>query len=178
MTLAREPPMSAPNLLIHQGHRLLQIGVALFLFTSFEGFAIPLFTVPQLGRSAHSLSALLGLILIALGLSWPRLNLGFLASRIAFWLLIYSGFAITVAFMIAGIWGGGQSTMPLAGAPMGTPFQESVVAAVAYSSAPTGIISFTLILWGLRLGPRQPSSGIDGDDLGRSAQSYGKEAVP
>jgi (hydroxyamino)benzene mutase len=137
--------------LIHQGHRLLQIGVALFLFTSFEGFTIPFFTVPLLGRSAHSLSALLGLIFIALGLSWPRLNLGISASRMAFWFLIYSGFAVTAAFMIAGIWGAGQSTMPLAGAPMGTAFQESVIAA-----------SFALILWGLRLGPRQPSSGVGG----------------
>ena len=34
-----------------QGHRLLQIGVALFLFTSFEGFAIPGFASPMLGRS-------------------------------------------------------------------------------------------------------------------------------
>jgi hydroxylaminobenzene mutase len=148
--------------LIHQGHRLLQIGVALFLFTSFEGFTIPFFTVPLLGRSAHSLSALLGLIFIALGLSWPRLNLGISASRMAFWFLIYSGFAVTAAFMIAGIWGAGQSTMPLAGAPMGTAFQESVIAAIAYSSAPTGITSFALILWGLRLGPRQPSSGVGG----------------
>jgi hydroxylaminobenzene mutase len=59
--------------------------------------------------------------------------------------------AITAAFLIAGIWGAGKSTMPLAGAPMGTPFQESVITAVAYSSAPTGIIAFALILWGLRL---------------------------
>src|SRR5207248_1816260 len=40
-----------------QGHRLLQIGVALFLFTSFEGFAIPHFAAPNLGRSVHTLSA-------------------------------------------------------------------------------------------------------------------------
>jgi hydroxylaminobenzene mutase len=109
--------MNAPNTLTHQGHRLLQIGMALFLFTSFEGFAIPYFAAPLLGRSAHSLSALLGVILIALGLSWPRLHLSKAASRIAFWFLIYSGFAITAAFLIAGIWGAGEFTMPLAGAP-------------------------------------------------------------
>jgi hydroxylaminobenzene mutase len=64
------------NLLSRQGHRLLQIGVALFLLTSFEGFVIPHFAAPILGRSAHSLSALLGVMLIAFGLLWPRLILG------------------------------------------------------------------------------------------------------
>lgn len=149
--------MSPSNALIRQGRRLLQIGVALFLFTSFEGFAIPFFAVPQLGRSAHSLSALLGVILIALGLLWPRLNLGATAARIAFWFLIYSGFAITGAFIVAAMWGAGKSIMPLAGAPEGTPFQELIITIVAYSSAPTGITSFTLILWGLHLANVPPS---------------------
>jgi len=40
-------------------------------------------------------------MLIALGLLWPRLNLGAAASRITFWFLLYSGFAITAAFLIA-----------------------------------------------------------------------------
>ena len=42
--------------LSHQGRRLLQLGVALFLFTSFEGFAIPALASPYLGRSVHTLS--------------------------------------------------------------------------------------------------------------------------
>ncbi len=32
---------SSITLLSHQGHRLLQIGIALFLYSSFDGFAIP-----------------------------------------------------------------------------------------------------------------------------------------
>jgi hydroxylaminobenzene mutase len=153
--------MDVSNALIHQGHRLLQLGVGLFLFTSFEGFAISYLAVPLLGRSAHSLSALLGVILISLGLLWPRIRLGATAARVAFWFLIYSGLAITAAFIIAAIWGAGKSTMPLAGAPAGTPFQELVIMIVAYSSAPTGIIAFALILWGLRLG-ESPSGGLLG----------------
>jgi len=47
-------------MLLRQGHRLLQIGVGLFLLTSFEGFVIPTFAAPRLGLSAHSLMALLG----------------------------------------------------------------------------------------------------------------------
>src|SRR2546421_8489370 len=65
-------------MLSRQGHRLLQIGIGLLLLTSFEGFVIPAFAAPRLGLSAHSLMALLGVLLIAMGLvmaktaSWNR----------------------------------------------------------------------------------------------------------
>jgi hydroxylaminobenzene mutase len=74
------------------------------------------------------------------------------AAQIAFWFLIYSGFAIVLAFLLAAFWEAGNSTMPLAaGTARGTAFQESTIKAVAYSSAPTGIVSFALILRGLRI---------------------------
>ena len=60
--------MNPAMMLSRQGHRLLQIGVFLFLFTSFEGFAVPYFTVPNLGRSVHTLSAFTGVLLLTLGL--------------------------------------------------------------------------------------------------------------
>ncbi|MGL3110051.1 hypothetical protein [Bradyrhizobium sp. BR 1432] len=144
-----------------QGHRLIQAGVALFLFTSFEGFAIPFFAAPLLGRSVHTLSALLGLILLTLGLVWPRLVLGAATSRIAFWFLLYSGLAIVAAFLMAALWGAGNASMPLAAAARGTPLEETLIMIVAYSSAPTGIISFALILWGLRIVP--PQQGLSSD---------------
>jgi (hydroxyamino)benzene mutase len=141
----------ASDTLSRQGHRLLQVGVALFLFTSFEGFAIPYLASPLVGRSTHSLSALFGVMLLALGLSWPRLRLGTASLRLAFWLLLYSGLAITGAFLLAAIWGAGKSTMPLSGAPAGNGWQEATIMVVAYSSAPTGITAFALIFWGLRM---------------------------
>jgi hydroxylaminobenzene mutase len=139
-------------MLSRQGHRLLQVGVALFLLTSFEGFAIPSLAAPRLGLSAHSLMALLGVLLIAMGLLWPRLHFGISASRLAFWLLIYSSLAIVAAYLLGAIMGAGNSAMPLAGGTAhGSDFQEALIKIVAYSSAPTGIISFALILWGLRI---------------------------
>ncbi|MER9892325.1 hypothetical protein NKJ40_09485 [Mesorhizobium sp. M0119] len=150
--------MNASNTLSRQGHRLLQIGVALLLFSSFEGFAIPYLAAPRLGLSAHTLSALEGVLLLALGLTWSRLNLGAAMSRIAFWLLIYSALAILAAYVIASAWGAGNETMPLAaGGFHGSAFQEAVIKGVAYSSAPTGLISFVLILWGLRLSDAWPA---------------------
>ena len=139
-------------MLSRQGHRLLQVGVALLLLTSFEGFGIPVFAAPRLGLSAHSLMALLGVLLITMGLLWPKLNLGTAVSRLAFWLLIYSSFAIVAAYLLGAIWGAGNSTMPLAaGTAHGTDSQETIIKIVAYSSAPTGIVSFALILWGIRM---------------------------
>ncbi|MDG4881786.1 hypothetical protein [Mesorhizobium sp. WSM4884] len=150
--------MDASSTLSRQGHRLLQIGVALLLFSSFEGFAIPYLAAPRLGLSAHTLSALQGVLLLALGLVWSKLNLGTAMSRVAFWLLIYSALAILAAYVIASAWGAGNETMPLAaGASHGSAFQEAVIKVVGYSSAPTGLTAFALILWGLRLTDARPA---------------------
>jgi len=140
------------NTLARQSQRLLQAGVGLLLFASFEGFVIPYLAAPRLGLSAHTLSGLQSVLLLAFGLAWTRLNLGDVASRVAFWLLVYSTFAILAAYVFGAFWGAGNETMPMAaGAAHGSPAQEAVITFVAYSSAPTGIVSFALILWGLRL---------------------------
>lgn len=144
--------MNSSNMLARQSHRLLQVGVALLVFSSLEGFAIPYLAAPRLGLSAHTLSALQGVLLLALGLVWTRLRLGATTSRIAFWSFIYSAFAILAAYVLAAAWGAGNETMPLAaGVAHGSALQEAVIKSVAYSSAPTGLISFGLILWGLRI---------------------------
>jgi len=45
--------------------------------------------------------------------------------------------------------------MPLAtDGVRGTDFQETAISVVAYSAAPTGILSFALIFWGLRMPPK------------------------
>jgi hydroxylaminobenzene mutase len=97
--------MNSSNVLSRDGQRLLQIGVALLLFSSLEGFVIPDLAAPRLALSAHTLSALQGVLLLAVGLIWPRLALGTRTSRIAFWCLVYSAFAILAAYVIAAAWG-------------------------------------------------------------------------
>jgi (hydroxyamino)benzene mutase len=145
------------NRLSRQGHLLLQVGIASFLFSSFEGFLIPHFAVPRLGLSVHTLSAFEGVLLLLLGLVWPRLNLGLRTGGVAFWFLLYSTFAITAAYLMAATWEAGNETIPLAaGSAHGTATQETVIRIMAYSSA-TGVLAFALILWGLRsTEPRRP----------------------
>src|SRR3954454_9613565 len=88
-----------------QSRRLLQAGVAFLLFISFEGFAIPYLAAPRLGLSTHTLGALQGVLLLVLGLLWPRLTLGTTARRIAFWLLLYSAVSILAAYVMGGLIG-------------------------------------------------------------------------
>ena len=153
--------MNTAALLSRQGHHVLQLGVALLLFTAFQGFAIPYFAVPLLGLSVHRLSALEAVLLLPMGLLWSRLNLGPVGSRTAFWLLAYSALAIIAAYLMAAVWGAGDSVIRLAARTgHGSAVQEAAITLVAYSSAPTGIIAFALILWGLR------SNRLSGDGAG------------
>ena len=67
-----------------QSRRLLQIGILLFLFTSFEGFIIPYLGSERIGLSLHTLSALQAIYLLIIGLIWTKLELSNIASYIAF----------------------------------------------------------------------------------------------
>jgi hydroxylaminobenzene mutase len=156
--------MSASEVLLsRQGQRLLQLGVALFLYSSFEGFGIPYLRSPRIGLSVHTLSALQGVMMLGLGLLWPRLTLGVTASWIAFWCTVHGALAILAAYTIAAVWGVGIKTISLMGAlprglAQGSAFQEAFIKVLSYSSAPTGLTSFALILWGLRVADAQRSS--------------------
>ena len=153
--------MNSPDRLSRHSQRLLQTGVALFLFSGFEGFAIPYLAAPRLGLSVHTLSAFEGVLLVAIGLLWPRLNLGARSERVAFWLLLYSSFAILAAYVMGAVWGAGNETIPLAAGPAhGSAVQETAIKITAYSSAP-GLIAFALILRGLRFrnGPKEIGAG-------------------
>jgi (hydroxyamino)benzene mutase len=131
---------------------MLQIGIALFVFSGLEGFVIYSLPTPALGRSVHTLSALQGIITLVLGLLWPRLNLRATASQIAFWTFLYSSFATLIPFVMAAVWGAGNTTIPLAaGTAQGSAFQEAMIKVVIYSAAPPFFVSMALILWGLRL---------------------------
>jgi hydroxylaminobenzene mutase len=151
--------MGSLTILLRQGHRMLQTGVALFVFSALEGFAIHSLPVPRLGLSVHTLSALQGVMLLSLGLLWPRLNLGATAARIAFWTYLYSSFATLISYVLAAVWGAGSTTIPLAaGAAQGSALQEITIKVVLYPAAPTFLLAMTLVLWGLRMVDVQSSN--------------------
>ena len=99
-------------------------------------------------------------------LLWPRLKLGVTASLVAFWSTLYGPLAILVAYTTAAIWGVGIQTIALMGElphglTQGTPMQETTIQALAFSSVPPALISFALILWGLRVGAAPRATEAD-----------------
>src|SRR5438552_5325869 len=135
-----------------EGQRMLQLGIAHFVFSGLEGFVIPRLPSPPLGLSVHRLSALQGVMMLTLGLFWPRLRLGAKSSKIAYWTYIYSSLATLVPYVMAAVWGAGNTTIPLAaGTARGNARQEATIKVILYSAAPSFFVSMALVLWGLRM---------------------------
>jgi hydroxylaminobenzene mutase len=143
--------MNNSNWSLRQGHRLLQLGMLLFLFALFVGLAVPGFAVPRLGLSAHVLGIMQGIFLMVIGVLWPRLTLTRAMSRLACWLAVYGCFAAWTANVLAGIWGAGNSMLPMAaGQARGNALQEGMIAAGLITAALSLISAAIVILWGLR----------------------------
>jgi hydroxylaminobenzene mutase len=142
-------------LLASQGRYLLLIGVGVLLFTSAEGFLInKRLASPRLGLSTHTLGGLLGVMVLALGLMWPKLNFGDVWPRLcahaAFWCLIYSVVGTIVAVFLAAVWGAGNELMPqAAGSARGSDLQEAVIFWLIVPAVVTTFISLLLIFWGI-----------------------------
>jgi hydroxylaminobenzene mutase len=138
------------------GHRLLQLGIFLFLIGLLTGFAVPQLDNPRMGLASHLEGILNGIFLVLLGLLWPKLNLSRLWLAIAFWLAIYGTFANWAATLMAAIWGAGAS-MPIAAVGhRGTSFQESLINFLLWTLSGAMVAVTALVLWGLRLGSSKP----------------------
>jgi hydroxylaminobenzene mutase len=143
--------MNTSDWLLRQGHRLLQLGSLLFLFALLVGLVVPKFAVPRLGLSAHLLGILQGLFLMIAGLLWPKLKLKSALSRVGFWLAVYGCFAAWTANVLAGVWGAGNTMLPIAaGQARGSAIQEGIIAIGLRTAAASLIAVSILILWGLR----------------------------
>lgn len=144
--------------LSRQGRRLLQVGSFLFFLALLTGLVVQKFTVPRLGLSAHLLGLMQGLFLMVAGLLWPKLTLTRALSKIAVCLIIYGCFAAWTANVLAGIWGAGNSLLPIAaGSARGSVVQEAIISITLRSSAAALIVSVVLIIWGLRTSVLTPS---------------------
>jgi hypothetical protein len=143
--------MTFSNTLERQGHRMLQLGVALVALSSLEGLVVPALPLPRLALSVHTLGFFQSLLFLALGLVWPRLRLSHTSAVVAWWSYVYSSVATLAAYVMAAFWGAGGSSIPLAtGGIQGTVVQETAIRVALLSSAPTFLIALTLIIAGLR----------------------------
>jgi hydroxylaminobenzene mutase len=137
-----------------QAHRLLQLGILLFLLGLLTGFAMPLFENPRMGLASHLEAILNGIFLIVLGLLWERLRLGRGVLTLAFWLVLYGTFANWLATLLAAVWGAGTMMPMAAGDFKGSDGQELVITILLFSLSFAMIAVSALVLWGLR-GPRR-----------------------
>lgn len=135
-----------------RAHRLLQLGVLLFLAGLLTGFAIPALVNPRMALSSHLEGVLNGLFLVALGLIWPRLRLAPAAAAVTFWLAVYGTFANWAATLLAAAWGAGRMMPIAAGAHHGSATQETVIMLLLVTLSIAMVAACALVLWGLRGG--------------------------
>lgn len=138
---------------MRQGHRLIQVGVGLFLIALLTGLVVHKMPLPRLALSAHLLGIMQGTFLAIIGLLWPRLRLGRVSSKATFLLLVYGCLAAWLANLLGASWAAGGSIVPFAsGNARGTALQEGIITVGLRTAAVSLILALLLLLWGLRLG--------------------------
>ena len=143
------PPLSLARSLT--ARHLLQAGALLFVLGLFTGLLVPMMATPRLGLSSHLEGVFNGLLLLLLGLLWPRLLLGRRLRATAFWLALYGTYANWFTTFIAALLGIGGASMPLAAAgAAGGAVQETLVLAALLSLTAAMLAVGMIVLWGLR----------------------------
>ena len=133
------------------GRRLIRCGVLLFLLGLLTGLIVPMLANPRMGLSSHLEGVMNGIVLVVLGLVWPRLRLARAASLAAFWLVVYGTYVNWATTLAAAAWGAGAPMMPIAGlGHQGTRLQEGIIAFGLVSLALAMIATCAIVLWGLR----------------------------
>jgi (hydroxyamino)benzene mutase len=129
--------------------QLLISGTVLFLLSLLIGFAIPALRNPRMGMSVHVAGVQSGIVLWALGLMWPRLELS-PGMQLATQLLAVLGlYAIFTSLLLAALWGTSRAT-PIAGAGhQASRPREAAVTVILAGGSFASLIAIALVLWGL-----------------------------
>ncbi len=133
-------------------HRLLQLGILLFLIGLLTGFVAPTLTNPRMGLSSHLEGVLNGLFLVLLGLVWKQLSLSRITLVTTFWLAVYGTFANWAGTLLGAFWGA-SAFMPIAAAGHhASVAKEAVISALLVTLSLAMVTVCVLVLWGLRAG--------------------------
>ena len=129
--------------------RLLRHGFLLFTLGMLTGLAIPLFTNPRMGLSAHLAGAMSGLFLAVLGLAVDEVRLGERARATMAGLAVWSNYLGWAALAAAGVLGTARAT-PIAGAGFGAAlWKENLVAAGLGLFSAATLVVLVMVLRGL-----------------------------
>lgn len=129
---------------------LFRHAFVLILLSLIGGLFVPAMTVPRLGLSAHTIGALSGTLLIAVGAIWQHFRLSNTQSMWLKWSWLYSSYTNWFACIAGAFFGAGKMT-PIASAGLvGSSTVEALVSALFISVAIVSFIAVALSLWGLR----------------------------
>ena len=84
-------------------HRLLTLGMILFLLSLISGMLVNQMLNPRMGLSAHVGGAMNGMFLILVGLMWDKLSLSTAKQVWCFWLVVYGTYANYVFVLLSEI---------------------------------------------------------------------------
>lgn len=130
---------------------LLRAGTVLCFLALLTGLAIPAFTNPRMGLSAHVGGLMNGMFLLIVGLAWKELDLSERAQRFAFLALVIGAFGNWASILAAAAWGTASLT-PIAGAGFGSArFQETLVTIGLVAVAISMLAGTVALLVGLRV---------------------------
>lgn len=144
-------PIEAVDEIEEKSRRVLVWGAVLFLVGLVEGAAIPWFTNPRLGLSAHLSAVQGGLALLVIGLAWNRLKLSHAQLRWTYYFNV-AGIVLIWLALTLGAALGTRSGTPIAGAGFEAgPVAESVVGGLLGLGSLLAIVGASLFFWGLEL---------------------------
>lgn len=121
---ARMPP---PLRTEDQARRLLLLGAWLLLLGLVTGLLVPALANPRMGVSSHMEGVLNGMLLLVLGLVWPRLVLSDRWRRIAAACSIYGAFTNWGTLLLAAALNAGGTLTVAAEGRAGSPLAEALV---------------------------------------------------
>lgn len=132
---------------------LFRHAFVLILLSLIGGFFIPAMAIPRLGLSAHTIGALSGVLLIAVGAIWQHFRLSNAQSAWLKWSWLYSSYVNWLACIAGAFLGAGKMTPIASAGHVSNSAAEALVSALFISVAIASFIAVGLSLWGLRRAP-------------------------
>lgn len=129
---------------------LFRYGFVLILLSLVGGFFIRSMRVPRLGLSAHTIGALGGVLLIAVGAIWQYFRLTPAQGEWLAWSWICSSYVNWFACLLGAVFGTGRTTPVASAGVVGRPLAEGIVAGLLVIVAVSSLLAAGLSLWGLR----------------------------
>ena len=134
------------------GKKLILWGAVLFLIGLLQGALIPYFLNPRMALSAHLAAVQSGMVLMIFGLIWGLLVLEEKWLKVAYCSSIASMYLVWLAITLSAALGASKA-LPMAGKGFSsTNFNETAIELIVYIGAGFGVISITVIVFGLYKG--------------------------